>query len=83
MDDVGGRSAWGATDVAREVVFLDTGVFVDRMLIGVVELLNELMRYTPVESLQGASLTPSDLVPPDGDVWRPWMRQSIRWQMGF
>jgi hypothetical protein len=83
MDDEGGRSAWGARDAAPEVVFLDAGVFVDRMLIGVVELLNELMRYTPVESLQGASLTPSDLVPPDGDVWRPWMRQSIRWQMGF
>jgi len=89
MDRLGGRATWGfrQTSVGRSHV--DPGVFVDRLFEGVLELLNEVMARTPVEQMAHVKLTAADSLPPPPDpadwfsAWTPWVRQSIRWQLGL
>lgn len=88
MDALGGRAAWGARQLVSESVHIDAGLFVDVLLKNVLELLSSLMSYTPVELLDGVSLTHADMAPPVPDpkntgVWDEWVRTSIRWQLGF
>jgi hypothetical protein len=63
----------------------DPGVLFERLLPAVLELLNELMAATPVETLSNVSLKPEDLLPPAGSD-QPFAereRHSIRWQLGL
>lgn len=84
----GGRSAWGVEDGFDGRLVLDAGVFVDRLVLGVVALLNDVMDGTPVHELDGL---PGDVVlsqgPPEPshdllDAFGPATRQCVRWQLG-
>jgi hypothetical protein len=90
MDDLGGREAWGVRQALPDRVFLDPGVFVDRIFEEVLLLLNKLMRETPVERLPHVALSKADREPPPdsgrrlfGDPFDMAPRTSIRWQLGF
>ena len=80
----GGREAWGLHELLPEMLHFDPGVLLERLLPAVIELLNELMTETPVETLVGVSLKPEDrLPPPRDDFFGERQRHSIRWQLGL
>lgn len=86
MQACGGRDWWGIHPSIPGRTHLDPGVFVERLFETGVPLLDELMRLTPVERLAGVNLLPRHLVAPSGgqgNPFEPWMRQSIRWQLGL
>jgi hypothetical protein len=90
MDRMGGLEAWGVGTPWRDQLVLDAAVFADRLMIEVVAFLNDLMRQTPVEKLPHAALKDVDRAPPAGkpgrdisDEYAPWIRRSIRWQLGL
>jgi hypothetical protein len=84
MDSLDGRDAWGVRELIPHRAHADPGVLMDRLFVGALELINELMRLTPVERLNGADLEDGADGPPDDDhIFDSWTRQSIRWQLGF
>lgn len=84
MDSLDGRDAWGVRELIPHRVHADPAVLLDRLFIGALNLIDELMRFTPVERLHGAKLDSDADGPPDDDgVFDAWTRQSIRWQLGF
>jgi hypothetical protein len=86
MDAVGGRGSWGARAAVLGRTHVDPGMLVERLFDTVLALLNELMAKTPVERLSQVALSPAHDGPPaggPGDPFEPWMRQSIRWQLGL
>jgi hypothetical protein len=90
MDALGGRTTWGVRHALPGRVHVDPGVFVDRLFVEVVLLLNDLMANTPMERLGHVSLSPADCIPPPpaahgqlAEPFEPWIRTSIRWQLGF
>jgi hypothetical protein len=59
---------------------------VERLFVEVPLILNELMDRTPVERLPHVALLPEHQGPPSGErsnPFEPWMRQSVRWQLGL
>ena len=90
MEKLGGLGVWGLGTPWRDRLHLDAAVFADRLMIEVVAFLNDLMRETPVERLPNADLKDADKAPPAGkpgrditDEYAPWIRRSIRWQLGL
>jgi hypothetical protein len=86
MQAVGGQDSWGVRPIIPGRVYVDPGVIVERLFETVVPLLNQLMNLTPVERLAGVALAPEQLVPPvgvNGRWFQPWMRNSVRWQLGL
>jgi hypothetical protein len=84
-DRQGGRAAWGLREIRPNEFHADPGVLLERLLPAVIELLNDLMIHTPVETLPGVALKPGDAAPPSGDhsPYAERSRQSIRWQLGL
>lgn len=90
MEATGGPLSWGAKGDVPWRLSLDPGVFIDRLFDSVLTLLDNLMKHTPVERLPHVRLAPSDVVPPAAlntrgtkDHFAPWIRRSIRWQIGL
>ena len=83
VDRRGGLEAWGLRDVLPGRLHAEPGVLLDRLLPAVIDVLNDLMAETPVETLSGVSLKPADRVPPRGDGFGDKERRSIRWQLGL
>jgi hypothetical protein len=90
MEVLGGVGGWGARIVEGDRIHLDPGVFADRLMGEVVWLLNQLMKHTPVEGLPNVVLSVADCQPPAGRSGRdisnefaPWVRESIRRQLGM
>ena len=90
LDRLGGWRAWAAQVEDGDRFYLDPGVFADRLLREVINLLNQLMTLTPVEQLPGVNLSESDLRPTEdrisGASWSPfdeWVRANVRRQLGL
>jgi len=90
MRALGGEASWGVRSSVRGRSHVDPGVLVDRLFESIVDLLNELMARTPVEHFPGFRLSAVDTQAPapsgqsgDLDPFAPWIRQSIRMQLGF
>jgi len=83
MDALGGREAFGVRELLPERIHADPGQLLDALLARMLELLNELMRLTPVERLEGVSLAPEDELPPASGGFEDWSRSSIRRQLGL
>jgi hypothetical protein len=84
-DRQGGRAAWGLREIRPNEFHADPGVLLERLVPAVIDLLNDLMARTPVETLPGVTLKPEDAAPP-ADNYQPFAertRQSIRWQLGL
>lgn len=85
MDALRGRSDWGVKEIIPGRWDADPGTLVEKLMPHVFDLLNNLMKLTPVEQLSHVSLTPDDELPPP-DPQGPFNergRKSIRWQLGF
>jgi hypothetical protein len=83
---LGGAGAWGVEQLVPGHFHADPGILVEQLLPRVLDMLNEIMNATPVESLAHVNLQPSDLVPPVGPHSGPFVdvnRQSIRWQLSL
>jgi hypothetical protein len=92
VDRLGGRERWSVTTHAGPVgSTFEPAALVDILFEHVFELLNALMRETPVEQMTGVDLTPEQVGPPSSTqastgAWDPfdeWTRLSVRWQLGF
>jgi hypothetical protein len=83
MDALGGRSAFGLRILLPDRIHADPGKLLDAIFAGAVNLLDQLMRETPVERLAG-TLQSSDTGPPqDDDIFGEEQRESIRLQLGL
>jgi hypothetical protein len=82
MDAVGGRRAFGLRITLPDRVHADPGKLTDAIFTRTVDLLNQLMEKTPVESFAGAVAT-DDAAPPNDDIFGSQPRESIRLQLGL
>jgi len=67
---------------------VDPGAFAERLLPAVLELLNTVMRLTPVERVEHVRLTAAQCQPPPdqpgaANIFSERNRLSIRWQLGL
>jgi hypothetical protein len=84
IDALGGRDAWGVRELIPHRAHADPGVLLDRVVVRALELIDDLMRLTPIERLLDANIPPESLGPPDDQgIFDQWTRQSIRWQLGL
>jgi hypothetical protein len=84
IDALGGRDAWGVRELIPHRAHADPGVLLDRVVVRALELIDELMRLTPVERLLDGKLETESRGPPDDQgIFDQWTRQSIRWQLGL
>ncbi len=83
MDMLGGREAFGVTELLPDRIHADPGMLLDAVFARTLFVLNELMRLTPVEGLDRVSLAPEDQFPPTDGPFEEWMRHSVRWQLGL
>jgi hypothetical protein len=88
IEQLGGQRMWGVEVFSPDDMLVDPGILLDRLMRHVLDLLNEVMEFTPIETLPGVSLQSSDLGPPAGDggpmeIFSPYSRLSIRWQLGL
>jgi hypothetical protein len=83
MDGLGGREAFGVHELLPGRIHADPGVLLDALFAMTLELLNELMRLTPVEHLDGVSLSPEHEHPPTDSPFDERSGRSIRWQLGL
>jgi hypothetical protein len=83
MDTLGGREAFGVREVLPERIHADPGVLLDALFAMTLDLLNELMRLTPVERLDGVSLSREHELPPPENPFDEHSRNSIRLQLGL
>lgn len=88
MDQLGGRASWGASSVLPGRTHVDPATMLDRLFECVPALLNELMKKTPVERLQGVRLTPDDelsrrVEDPLSDPFSPLLSACVRRLLGL
>lgn len=87
MDALGGRDIWGVKQLTPNLNEIKPGVLVDKLFEEVVVLLNNIMKNTPVETLDHLDDTHRHTGPPNenksGDPFSEWNRKTIRWQLGF
>lgn len=83
MDELGGRELFGVRQLLPDRIHADPGLLLDALFSRALELLDELMRLTPVERLEGVSIAPEHHHPPSGGGFDEWSRTSIRWQLGL
>jgi hypothetical protein len=89
IDALGGRERWGIRSSVLGHMAVEPDVLADRVITLVTDVLNEVMRATPVEQLPG--LPPGvDLgtsAGPDADgplnAFGATNRQCVRWQIGL
>lgn len=82
MDAVGGRRAFGLRVTLPNRVHADPGKLADAIFTRTVDLLNQLMEKTSVESFTKATAS-DDASPPNDDIFGSQSRQSIRLQLGL
>jgi hypothetical protein len=71
INALGGPAHWGVEVLHSTDFHADPGILLDRLLPHLCDLLNAVMRKTPVENLANVSLSPTDRMPPQqgtGDV---------------
>jgi hypothetical protein len=83
MDELGGRELFGVRQLLPDRIHADPGLLLDALFSRALELLDELMRLTPVERLEGVSIAPEHHHPPSDGGFDEWSRTSIRWQLGL
>ncbi|MEU2493763.1 hypothetical protein [Streptomyces sp. NPDC007883] len=85
MDVLGGREAWGVESHWDNRMHADPGVLLANTLERVVEVLNRIMRETPVEKLPGVRIGQAQCAPPSDPTGRysDMKREGIRWQLGL
>ncbi len=67
MERNGGRPMWGVRELLPDAAGLDPGVFVEEVILQATEVLNELMKATPVEWLSLSANAPIQTGPPTVD----------------
>jgi hypothetical protein len=65
INGLGGLALWSVRAQGNNEFFADCGVLLEQLLPRIVELLNLIMRLTPVETMQGVHLSAADLKAPD------------------
>lgn len=85
MDALGGRQKWGLERSLPGLQLVDPGILLEQLFLRVIQLLDELMAATPVESLAGVALTAAQAAPPPDPrgTFSEHNRQSIHWQLGL
>ncbi len=98
MDALGGTASWGVRPILqkrfrkqfRKGLYIDPGIFVDKLFEEIIKLLNDLMKETPVELLPNVKILPKDKVPfldkPGAGIYNTfseWNRHTIRMHLGF
>lgn len=83
MDALGGRSAFGLRILLPHWIHADPGKLLDSIFAGAVNLLDQLMRETPVERLTETLQSKRDAGPPQDDIFGEKQRESIRLQLGL
>ncbi|MFF4868469.1 hypothetical protein [Streptomyces sp. NPDC000961] len=85
MDALGGRDAWGVDSRWEGRMHADPEKILELTFQRVLEILNAIMRETPVETLPGVHLTPANCAPPNNpsDRYSEMQRQGVRWQLGL
>lgn len=85
MDALGGRSSWGVRELAPGRAHAEVDVLCERLMGTVPAMLNVIMKMTPVESLEGVSLSDGDLSPEAGpqDPFNERFRRNILQQYGL
>jgi len=68
INALGGQAQWGVEVLHANDFHVDPGILLDRLLPYLCDLLNAVMRETPVETLANVKLSPPDLVPPQHGV---------------
>jgi len=61
----------------------DPAELLDAVFTRTIVLLNDLMRLTPIERLQGVCLAPDEQAVPSDGPFEALDRESIRWQLGL
>jgi len=69
---LGGEAAWGVTLQSLGQTYVDPGVLLENLLPRALQLLNEIMDATPVESLSGVALKASDEQLPPSEIGEPF-----------
>lgn len=89
MEQDGGAAAWGLTAIQPGRSHIDPGVLVDRIAERALPVIDAVLAATPVEVLGGDPSNPGWREPEPAaagkppTVWDPWVRTSIRWQLGL
>lgn len=80
---LGGDDSWGIQEFGPDRLLANPGMLIEQLFPRIVCLLNDLMRETPVERLDGANLGPGDHSPPKESPFDSASRQRILWQLGL
>lgn len=86
---LGGHENWGLRSDLPDTIHVDPGLFVEHLFPVVLQLLNDVMEYTPVEHFaepdNGLTAAPPTSVRerPGLDPFDPKIRSSIRWLLGM
>lgn len=83
MDALGGRDAFGVRQLLPDRLHTDPAELLDAVFTRTIVLLNDLMRLTPIERLQGVCLAPDEQAVPSDGPFEALDRESIRWQLGL
>lgn len=90
MAALGGTDKWGIRQIVPGRSEIDPAVLADELLKVIIELLNGVMRLTPVESLGGVVIKKRNTLPPidrkgmgPHSTFSEWNRVSIRRQLGL
>jgi len=81
--ELGGMESWGLEELIPGRFHADPGILLERLLPLLVNVMNAIMKRTPVDSLSGVHLEPASLLPPATEPFDERTRLSIRWQLGF
>jgi hypothetical protein len=82
---VGTAEDFGVTRAVDERLYIDTGIYIERILAPVVAAITAIMEATPVEILPGVDRTKLHTGPPEDDdgMFSPAKRQRIRLLSGI
>lgn len=84
LEQLGGPAAWGVRDLIPDRSHADIRVLVERLLPACLNVLDELLRLTPVEKLNVDPALVTTRPPDDtNSPFAPIRRQLIQWQLGL
>lgn len=88
MDALGGKESWGFKPTIPGRNLIEPGVLLDKLFELAVNMLNEIMKVTPVEKLPNLDLNNITYEPfvkdkKGFDDFSEESRKNIRWQLGF
>lgn len=75
---VGTAEEYGVTRQADKRLYIEPGIYIEKILPPVLAAVNAVMDSTPVETLAGVDQSKLLTGPPDGDMFRPEIRERIR-----